>query len=206
MKLGEFLCQQCFDQLFFYEKAIAINIAKENNYCDQYYALAHYQFPLDKLIQTLKYQSVKDIAYYLGKLLWQHCFFELGNSVEVCAVPIHQQRLTERGFNQAEEIAHEFSQASGLAYQPWLIKCTNTKHQAQSKNRAERLAQLENSFAINPTMIQKYGLISQKKHPPNQIIIIDDVLTTGATLNECAKILKQWGIKQVIALVVAHKS
>lgn len=195
-KLGSYLCRDCANQINFYHQQIKLNM--ENNYLDEIYTMAKYQFPLDKLIQTMKYQSVRGIADFLGKMLWQHCYFPYEKKLQICAVPIHKKRLQERGFNQAEDVAVSLAKYAGLNYQPWLTKIKNTKHQAKSKNKQERFSQLADSFVINSKVAKMIA-------PPRQILVIDDVLTTGATLNECAKILKNHGIARVIGLTVVYR-
>lgn len=200
-KLGNYLCHDCANQINFYHQQIKLEV--KNNYLDEVYAMAKYQFPMDKLIQTMKYKSVRGIAGFLGKMLWQNCYFPKTDKLQICAVPIHKKRLQERGFNQAEEIAKNFALAAKLHYQPWLTKIKNTKHQAKTKTKQERLSQLADSFAINSKVAKM--ITPPIVTPPEQILIIDDVLTTGATLNECARILKNHGIAKVIGLTIVYR-
>lgn len=197
--VGEYLCSFCQERLEFINLPIELHNLK-TCYLDGAYALAAYQEPFSLLIQTLKYQSVKGIGQFLGQLLWQYGHFPLSEHTYLCPIPIHQQRLLERGFNQAEEIALGLEKAGQLPLLNLLIKQTNTKHQAESQNKQQRLEQLKDSFTINEKNFQQ---LSQPCL--SSIILIDDVITTGATMNECAKILKQAGIKKVFGLATAHE-
>jgi competence protein ComFC len=112
-------------------------------------------------------------------------------------VPLHQQKLRLRGYNQCQEIALELSKLSGIAVKNLLLKKKNTKAQAQIKDQDERLRRMNDLFQVR----NKYEKLIKEK----TIIIIDDILTTGATLNAVSKILKETGAKQIFCLVLASK-
>jgi len=113
-------------------------------------------------------------------------------------IPISKQRHRERGYNQTELICRElikldknqnFELENNL-----LIKIHETVHQARIKDRRERLKNLAGSFTIkNNTKIKN-----------RNIILIDDITTTGATLNEAKKTLKIAGARKIVAFTVAH--
>ena len=112
-------------------------------------------------------------------------------------MPLHKNRLKSRKFNQsillAKEIEKKFNKK---LYHNLIIRTKNTVTQASLKSK-ERSKNLKNAFAFN----QKYSaLIKDKK-----ILLIDDVMTTGATLENCAKVLKKSGAKEVIVVVVAKR-
>ena len=125
-------------------------------------------------------------------------------------IPLSLKRYRERGYNQAELICEELVKLdsnSNLRYgvdvktkrnfyleKNVLIKIKETEHQVNIKDRRDRLKNLSDSFSVkNPEIIKG-----------KNIILIDDVLTTGATLTEAKKILKSFGAKKVIAFTVAH--
>jgi len=194
-RLNCFICEYCFEQIEFY--IFPIKLKLENKYLDEAHALFKYQQPASKLITTLKYQSVKNLGFFLGKLIYE-CI-DVPNADLITFVPIHKKRFSERGFNQTELIAQKLADSVKIPHCALLNKSQNSKHQASLKNKTERLKNLSNSFTINPKITKN---IYQNK----TILIIDDVLTTGATLNECAKVLKENGIKKVIGLTVAHEN
>jgi ComF family protein len=120
-------------------------------------------------------------------------------------IPLSPERYRERGFNQAELICRELIKINHLRHgvdmqlqKNILIKPKETEHQARIKDRQERLKNISGSFAIksNP---QNLALTKN-----GNIILIDDITTTGATLNEARKTLKQAGARKIIAFTIAH--
>ena len=116
-------------------------------------------------------------------------------------IPLSNKRHRERGYNQSELICKEIIKINNLRHgvdmkleNNILIKPKETEHQARIHNRSERLKNIIGSFAI-----KNAELIKNKN-----IILIDDITTTGATLAEAKKILKQNGARKVIAFTIAH--
>lgn len=150
---------------------------------------------IKKVIHFYKYKYISDLCYPLSKLLikkYESESLKIPNPIVVCA-PLSKKRFNLRCYNQAELLAREFSQHFHYKFLPNLIiKTRHTKQQAKL-NREERLINLKNSFAL-----------SDKKIVKNQnFIIIDDIYTTGATVNEIANVLKMYGANQILAIVVA---
>jgi len=103
-------------------------------------------------------------------------------------VPLTKRKLIDRGFNQSEILAHIISKNLKLKVFSGLLKIKDTKDQA-SLDFEKRLNNLKDVFKI-------------KSSPPEKIILVDDVKTTGTTLKECAKVLKESGAKEIIALTI----
>ena len=165
----------------------------ENPALDQVIAGFEYSYAIKPLLHQLKYQSVRGIGRYLGDLLY--CTTPLPPLDLIAAIPLHPKRQADRGFNQAQEIARQLSAHLGVAYIPLTRRLRASVSQASIRSRQQRLKNLEGMF----------GLV--KSAPPltgKTVLLVDDVCTTGTTLNECAKILKAAGANKVIGLVVAH--
>ena len=116
-------------------------------------------------------------------------------------IPLASKRKKERGFNQAELLCQKLvnidKNNNFILEKNVLIKTKDQEHQARLKDRRDRLANIIGSFSIkNPKEMQKIK--------NRNIILIDDVITTGATLSEARKTLKQFGAKKVIAFTIAH--
>ena len=152
------------------------------------------------LIWNLKYNSVSAICATLATVMAD--FFISSDITEyfagavVTAVPLHRRRARERGFNQAELIAAEFSKKLGMDFINLLEKQTNTERQAVLP-RDKRLANLASAFQIAAGIDPAF--LENKK-----VIIVDDVAATGATLSECAKALKTLNPQEIWGLVVAR--
>jgi len=133
---------------------------------------------LQNLIHQIKYNSKKQLAFELGKQLAldlkKSKFYTQIDCITF--VPMHKKKEKKRGYNQSEWIAKGISDVLSISLMKnILIKYKNTKSQTK-KNRKERLENVKNVFALNKTY-QPY----KNKH----ILIVDDVLTTGATLEAC---------------------
>ncbi len=149
------------------------------------------------LIWHLKYNYVKSIAQVLALILTDHLVKRdllnyFANAV-VIPVPLHKKRLKLRGFNQADLIAENFSKLTGLEYKPILKRARNTKSQVDLE-REQRFKNVEDAFSAIAT-----PSLGERK-----IILIDDVATTGATLNECAKVLRNQEPSEIWGLVAAR--
>ena len=150
------------------------------------------------LIHKLKFRSMRKAAEPLGDLLF--CYLTKLDldlrTFSLVPVPLSRKRKYERGFNQAEEIARRIIQRTEnhlTLLGTVLVRIKNTKPQTETATRHERLVNIQNCFAVrDPASI----------HGKN-ILLLDDVTTSGATLREAALALKAVGAKKIIALVVA---
>jgi ComF family protein len=152
----------------------------------------------ERLIQYFKYKYIVDLGEYLAEILieyWQSAGLNLKfNDYCLAAVPLAKRRLLERGFNQADLLAIGFRQKSKLNYESnCLQRIVYTKKQ-MSLGRKDRLVNIKDAFLAG-----KQANIEGKS-----FLIIDDVATTTATLNECAEALKKSGAASVWGLVVAR--
>lgn len=190
-RIGKYLCPTCFEFIHFYSQPL--NLRLEASYLDTVIAMGRYAEPLSSLIHTLKYQSVKGVAAWCAELLYLHT--QIPNCEVIVPVPISKQRWRERGFNQAEEIGKHLASFLAVPCVNILIRNKHSAPQASVTDQANRKKRLENFFTIN---LKAFEAI------PTTVLLIDDVITTGATLNECAKALKLNGIKNVYALGLAH--
>lgn len=153
---------------------------------------------VQKLIATLKYRGAKDAAHRCADLIIAHlqgAHFAPPRDCIMTAVPLHTRRFRERGFNQADLIARVISEAYAIPYNPHLLTRTlNTPAQAHTHERKERLENMRNAFVCNRPAAAIHG---------KTVFIVDDVMTTGATLEACAKALTNAGARKVIACIVA---
>lgn len=196
-KEGKYLCDECFD------KIVALNMGvfkkPENKFFDGIFYVCDFErnSPLIKLVELLKYKSSQEIAEILAKILhltFLKFFKECENSGgwTINFTPIHKKRFLSRGFNQSRLIAKFVSDISGIPICEYLIKIKNTKPQVGLK-KIERINNLKDAFDFNKNFS---GKISKN------IILIDDVSTTGATLDECARVLKKYGAQKVYGMVI----
>jgi len=194
-KLGLFICANCYAKLEFIKLPIRLKL--DHNYVDKVWSACVFKPPISELIYQFKYQNVRDIAEYAGKLLY---LTQIIPPVDlVTSVPLTKKRYDERGFNQAQVIAQTFVHFSQLKYQDTLIRTKHVPTQASLHNRLQRLHNLDQVFAI-------HHQVNQEDLKGKSVLIIDDVLTTGTTLNQSAKVLKLAGAAHVFGLTLAHGS
>ncbi len=162
---------------------------------DQVFAMSAYRHSplLKKAIHTFKYRRIKEVSAVLQEELVRllHSHFPLSFSAALCPVPLHIFRRFQRGFNQAEILARYLSLKTGVPMHILLRRIRPTGHQAW-RGKEERFRAVEGAFRAS------------SKHVPKHVYVVDDVFTTGATLEECARILKLAGAERVEGIVLAY--
>jgi len=194
---GSFICNMCAPSIPRADRSPA----------DYIYPLYSYRSPIiRRAIWYLKYRERTALAEELAGLLYAHILEELSekmlfdNFTEpiIIPVPLSKKRFRQRGYNQAELIAKELMKLDTekiLTIETRaLLKIKDTPSQVSIKNKSERLKNLKGSFII------KDG----ERVAGRNIILIDDVTTTGATIKEARRTLRSAGAKQVIAFTVGH--
>lgn len=154
-------------------------------------AALDYTFPVDKLIQAYKYHHQLALARLFGTLLSQTVQHQARPDL-LLPMPLHPTRLRERGFNQAHEIAKRIGKTLKLPATPNLARrVVNTASQATLDWDA-RKKNMQGAFACETPLAGQH------------IALVDDVMTSGATLNELSKTLKQAGAGEISVWVVAR--
>lgn len=176
-----FLCSDCKEREFAFERARSAGV---------------YDGKLRDAIHALKYNHHEALAEPLGDIL-ARCFPPtgmLGKVSLVVPIPIHRSRLVDRGFNQAVELARRFCKRTGLRLDTnALRKPRETRHQVDL-SWEERQVNLEGAFVVaGPNRV-----IGER------VLLIDDVMTTGATLHEAARTLRAAGASEVCGYTLAR--
>lgn len=157
---------------------------------DTAFAAYRYDFPVDKLIQSFKYGHRLALGNYFGRVV-----ATLGATLAadlIVPLPLHPERLRQRGFNQALEIARALASTRRLPIDA--SSCRRVRDTPAQAGLAwrERIKNLRHAFACDADLSGA------------RIILVDDVMTTGASLAECARTLKLHGAAEVTALVLAR--
>lgn len=210
---GVYFCHFCIKKLKLVNKDICISCRKSS-----YYGLTHLQclkkFPVDGVISFFLYDNffkkiIKDIKYKGAYEIWRefiravptsifqkiNFYKTLSEALILQPIPLHQKKLKERGFNQAILLANFFNQFLNFPIGNFLERKKETFPQAQMKTKKERYFNIRGSFKP----------LNKEKIVAKNFILVDDVVTTGNTLKEAAKVLKKAGAKKVYALVLARK-
>ena len=152
-----------------------------------------YTNPIDMLVYGLKYGNKKYLAKYLSNFMVDK-FLESGLSVDfIIPVPMHSFRLNERGYNQAELLCESFKSLNLEIKCNLVERIVNTVSQT-SLPREKRLINLTNVFKV----------LDKKQVKGKNILIVDDVYTTGTTVGEIAKVLTKAGANKVYSLTLCH--
>lgn len=204
---GSYLCEKCFRALRFQEYRNPLVSLERNNLDGLYFAGDYENDLLAKLIVAFKYEKIKDIGSVLSRFLnffWQGKMTQISlvdrvlakelEGVIVCPVPLSKKRKRMRGFNQSEILANLFCQEFCCDIFLGLRRKDRRKNQAELKKEA-RLKNIKDVFFCREE--------DAKEIRGRVVLLIDDVATTGATLNEVARVLKKLGVKKVYALALA---
>jgi len=209
---GSYLCQDCLATLDILENTFCLcqepsrlPLAGKCRNCASlhldglYFAISYKNNLIRALIHQFKYEPyIKELATSLTLLIITHFNliqkeFSPENYILV-SVPLSKKKLKKRGFNQSEEIGRELSENLKINLIPdCLVKEKETLPQMELA-KEERIKNLKGAFSV----------LNAEKIKDKKIILVDDVYTTGATMEECAKVLKRAGAAQVWGVAVAR--
>lgn len=209
-KYGKYICLDCFFKYIGRNEYLRCHVCNkesrigfvhkeclEYTYLDGVISLSSYTPLLRDLIFRVKYQYIYQIFNDLGDILSEYLksysIFKGVNSsnIVVTSVPLSKRKYKVRGFNQSEVLAKRVSKNLDIKYINLLIRTKETKA-LFSQDKYSRHESIHNAFEI-----------LQKKIDWGCIVIVDDIYTSGATLNECAKVLKQRYKVSVYGVVLA---
>lgn len=188
-KYGVLLCEKCFSKLEF-----STTTETKFKYLDAISSLVTFEPVSKALIHQLKYNSVKEIAKLCARLMFM--YGSIPSTSLITSIPLHPIRQCHRGFNQAEEIARELALLHKRPYFTMLKRTRNSDNLASVADSTRRSKIIENQFELLVPLTQYAKTTS--------VLIIDDVWTSGATLAEAAKILRQKQIGCVYGMTFAH--
>lgn len=216
-KNGEWICEKCLKKIPlkniqvcpYCEKRITPN-GRTCFECKKKYSLdgllvgvSYKNHVISKAIHIYKYRFAEKISEPLGKIILKSIQqSEMPLPDLIISIPLHPRRLRWRGFNQSQLLAEylEKNITPGFSIevgQDLIERIRYTQPQMKLKNNAQRKKNIEKAFSVNRKNLNR---IKNKR-----ILLIDDVITTGATIFECAKVLKKSGAKEVFAAVIARQ-
>lgn len=179
--MDSFLCPNCRGRQFHFEHAVAVMRNGEI---------------VREIIHRFKYQRAVHLAPLLGE--WLREVLADPRIAEydpdcLVPVPLHRSRQRERGYNQARLLADQLGKSAGLPVRELLVRVRRTETQTHF-DRKQRMRNLRDAF----------GLFQNADVADLQILLVDDVLTTGSTLDECARVLLEGGAASVRAVTVVR--
>ncbi len=202
---GGWLCSVCAEQIFLVKEQVCYGcnkLSEQGKTCERCQRLTelngvlmatHYESgPVRELVHKLKYEGLTDLAGILSWILFQGTKSKEWKGWVVVSVPLHSSKLSSRGFNQADLLAFRLAKYLKLPYQTrWLRRVRATETQTKL-TRPHRQANVYKAFLAR-------GDLRGKK-----ILLVDDVMTTGATLEAASQALKDAGARQIWGVVVAR--
>ena len=199
---GEGICEKCRDKIVYIKEPYCLKCGKqlkkeEKEYCGDCEKIRHF---FDSGISLYDYGSMSDSVYrfkyagrteyaaFYGKDLYEKKagWLKMLRPDALIPVPIHSSRMRSRGYNQAALIARELSKHSGIPVREQLIRRNFRTRPLKDLSHAERQNNLKRAFKI-----------CQNDVKLNTIVIIDDIYTTGSTIDSMTKVLKDAGIGKV---------
>lgn len=182
---GKVLCQACAPRVLRPPPEVPVSLGLST-----VWAATEYTGIAKELVAQLKFKRAKAAAEPIAWWMNQQ-MPPLPRDVVVSYAPTANKRARQRGYDQARLIAKSFAKSRGLPFQETLLRVTSTR-QVGAK-RQDRFQQLNNAFRAR-------GDVQGKS-----VLLIDDVMTTGATLQSCARALKEKGARNVYAATFAYK-
>ncbi len=212
-KFGDYLCPSCFAKVSFIDAGFCVACqksaigglthpaCKKGSMIDGVFSSLIYRGVAKKLVYQFKYKPhVTDLQktllefFYEGLIQKEMCYRLLQEGGVFIPIPLHKARFRKRGYNQAQLLAAGLSKKFDLPMLDCLERVKNTKTQV-GLSKEDREENIHGAFAL-----KKNVRLTDIK----QVFLVDDVVTSGATLKEAAKILKKAGVKRVWGVTLAH--
>lgn len=211
-KIGAYVCADCFSYISLLETGFCTVCqrpsidCRTHNYCKTRHAIdgvlssVAYNGVVKRLIYQFKFKPyVSDLRDFLVELEYEgliqkEIFYSLfARKSALVPIPLYKTKLRSRGYNQSALLAEGLSKRFQLPVIDCLERVRNT-HTQIGLSQKERQENIKDAFMVKKDLLE--GL--------EQVFLVDDIVTSGATLNEAAKMLKKAGIKQVWGLTLAH--
>jgi ComF family protein len=181
MQAAEPLCHLCRRGVYHFDAARSFALYEEN---------------MVRAVILLKYHALRPLGRWFAERLAEQVAAspDLFAADEIVPVPLHESRMKERGYNQVELFARPLAKRLGLPLRPYLLVRTKPRPDKLKLTRRERWLTVRGAYAMRPaTRIDKA-----------RILLLDDVFTTGATLDACARALREAGAERVMGLTLAR--
>jgi ComF family protein len=194
LPLNDNACEHCAEPLPTDHSGLALcgRCLQRPPVFDACFAPFRYAFPVDRMIQGLKYRRELVYGRILGKLLARHLARRETRPELVIPVPLGLARYRERGFNQARELALPVCKSLGLTLNSAGVARHRETQEQASLDRKERLKNTQHAFALTAPLTARH------------VALVDDVVTTGSTANEISKLLRAAGVEWIEVWAVAR--
>lgn len=196
-KMGTLLCNRCFETLPYLQFPVK---PTKNSKLTSITVAFEYSGVIKSIIYEYKYRRVQMIATLIANLLYYCC--SIPKSDYITFVPIHTSKLRRRGFNQSKEIAIVLGKLLHMPVISILEKNKKGVTQMTLKNKFERKKNLAGTLIFSKKVTKN----ELKLLNNSRILLVDDIYTTGSTLNYCAHLISEHTTATLSAICFAHKS
>ena len=192
-KIISFTCENC-SNILKYELCEYSDTHVSNQYFDELYSVFAYRNIVRYKILDFKFNNKPYLVYLFGYFVLGYLLKNNVRADVIIPVPIHYKRYKERGYNQSEILSRFISKKMGIKFEAKVLKKIKYSEKQSRLNAKQRIANVFNTFVVS----------DRQKILEKTIILIDDIYTTGATVNECSRVLKENGASRVIVVTIAH--
>jgi ComF family protein len=197
---ARFVCPDCISRLKAVDKNYNIFQDRVHKVNFKGSAFSLYWFvegsEIQNILHALKYSRMKSIGKVFGKKIGEEILSRFPGTYDYAVpVPLHKSKQRERTYNQSDYICRGISEALGITPLEKCLKRTRFTKTQTKLSLSEREENVKNAFVLNP----KYSDAIKNKN----IILVDDVITTGSTILECARVLKENGCSEVTVCSIA---
>ncbi|MBQ4068818.1 MAG: ComF family protein [Lachnospiraceae bacterium] len=181
-------CLKCGKSVENAEVEFCYDCTKTEHIYDKGRCLYSHNGQMKKSLYDFKYKNKREYAKAYGEELVNNLKYEIlaWNADVIMPVPLHKSKLRHRGYNQAELIARELSRRLEIPMDSKILKRTRKTRAQKELNDSDRKKNVKNAFIVDKSIV-KY----------KKVILVDDIYTTGSTIDSCAKVLKEKGVEKV---------
>lgn len=186
-------CKKCGKQIEEMDRELCYDCKNKSHKFKTGIALVNHSGEIKKSIYSIKYNNKREyVDFFVEEIVKKYEEeIKFWDAELIVAVPLHKRKLLKRGFNQAEVIAKRLSKKTGIPYcKNYLLRVKNTRAQKEL-NDVGRKKNLKGAFKINSKKSKHFQEMFKK------IIIVDDIYTTGSTIDACSEVLYANGAKDV---------
>lgn len=191
--IGEPRCMKCGKPIVKDTEEFCYDCSHRTHYFEWGRSLWKHQFPVNDAIYAFKYKNRRIYGYIFARKLAEEYGEVLKRSQIdlIVPIPLHKSRRSSRGYNQTEILADYLGQYTGIAVDKKVLVRTKKTLPQKRYDNAERKKNIKNAFMVS-------GKICAKK-----VVLIDDIYTTGSTIDEAAKVLRNAGVSNVFFLTIS---
>lgn len=186
-------CRKCGKELFREQAEYCFDCSRRKRSFESGAALLNYNEAAKKSMAAIKYRNKREFLDFYAEAMAYRFRPIIKNWYPdvLIPVPVHPSRRRKRGFNQAEELARRLSRILDIPIENRLLVRRRKTAPQRELNPQQRLANLQQAFAVNPG-----------RPVPQRVVLVDDIYTTGSTMEVCSRVLKAAGVREIHFLVI----